>query len=416
MEVELFYDNIKHAVQWVDSTDSSFFSYSILIEYLDEIVKNDSVNYIIKMTRMSVLFEGFYRSITESSNLKRLLTNIRINRWNNHFGTPTIIFLLTYWHQIEQTCNLFRQNTFSTTRVKKPWEVVNLKHLVIDSQNDVVIDKKSAGNVLMPVEYEQSGQFLKTCNPLGGFTTTPCDLYSQKFIAYASIVAENNGRLLEIGAAFGAATLQAISKGAAVFCNDIDPNNLAVIRNRFKQSNNYQDSVTGDDSQLILVPGSFPDELIKLPENFFDAILICRVLHFFTGDQIEKSLNQLFLYLKPGGKLFVICETPFLKNWQSFIPEYEKRVMQGMKWPGEISNPIEYENSGRITSLPKFVHWITKEVIERSLRQSSFNVEYLSYINRNGQFPQDLLLDGRESVGAIAAKPLICTEFCLPTQ
>jgi hypothetical protein len=111
--------------------------------------------------------------------------------------------------------------------------------------------------------------------------------------------------------------------------------------------------------------------------------------------------------LKPGGKLFLVCETPYLKNWQRFIPEFNKRVSQGIKWPGEITNPAEYESSGRAAMLPKFVHWITKEVLEKSLQQNNFEVEYLSYIDRRSQFPEDLLLDGRESIGAVAVKPIL---------
>jgi ubiquinone/menaquinone biosynthesis C-methylase UbiE len=116
------------------------------------------------------------------------------------------------------------------------------------------------------------------------------------------------------------------------------------------------------------VPGYFPDELAGLPENHFDAILICRVLHFFTGDMIDKSLQQLSRYLKTGGKLFVVCETPYLKNWQSFIPEYDKRIADGIKWPGEITNPADYESSGRAATLPKFVHWISKDILEHLIR------------------------------------------------
>ena len=259
----------------------------------------------------------------------------------------------------------------------------------------------------MPKEDEKTGQFLKTHNPYGGFTTTPCDAYSQKFIEYAKKIAETNGKILEIGAAFGAASLEALAQGATLFCNDIEPHNLAVIKNRFikKVKSNQQYSITGDDEKLILISGMFPDELSGLPNDFFDAILICRVLHFFSGNQIEKSLEQLYGYLKPGGKLIVVCETPFLKNWKNFIPEYEKRVANNYQWPGEITNPVDFENSGRAASLPKFVHWITKEILERSLLKARFGVEQISYIDRSGQFPSDLLLDKRESVGAVAVKP-----------
>lgn len=59
-----------------------------------------------------------------------------------------------------------------------------------------------------------------------------------------------------------------------------------------------------------------------------------------------------------------------------------------MEWSGEIEDPSMY----------------TKEVLDKSLQKTNFFVEHSSYINRKGQFPDDLILDGRESVGAIAIK------------
>ena len=216
--------------------------------------------------------------------------------------------------------------------------------------------------------------------------------------------AEQGGKVLEIGAAFGAATLEALAKGATVFCNDIDAENLAVVRQRFIEStDDKSESITGDNSKLVLVPGELPNELIGLPEKYFDAILICRVLHFFSGAKIEESLALLSKLLTPKGKIYIVCETPFLKNWQRFIPEFNRRVEDHEEWPGEITEPATYESSGRANSLPKFVHWITKEVLDRSLVRAGFSVEHSEYINRQGQFPEDLLLPeyGKESIGAI---------------
>ncbi|HMT02473.1 MAG TPA: hypothetical protein PKD00_04075 [Burkholderiales bacterium] len=104
--------------------------------------------------------------------------------------------------------------------------------------------------------------------------------------------------------------------------------------------------------------------------------------------------------------LDIVCETPYLRNWQKFIPEYEHRVIQGWNWPGEINNPADFESSGRASTLPKFVHWLTKDILDQILIKTKFTIEKSSYIDRIGQFPNDLLLDGRESVGAIARKIL----------
>lgn len=407
MKLEEFYNKIKLAVEETGLTDSSqFWSSDHFLTYLNHLIKDDSRDDALKMTSMSVLFEGFYQSIRAGLPLKKRLSEIRLERWGSHYGTPTITFLLTYSTQIEKTKYIFGLALSQTDESPKPWEIANSERLSLDRQNSVLVDAKSPDAVPMPPEDEKTGHFLKTHNPSGGFTTTPCDPVSLKFIEYAAEVAGKGGTVLELGAAFGAASLEALARGATTFCNDIDPANLAVVRNRhIRRSGIQESSVTGDDSKLVLVPGAFPYELEGLPKNHFDAILICRVLHFFPGADIEKSLEQFLDLLKPGAKLFIVCETPFLKNWQRFIPEFEKRIGDGVRWPGEITNPAEYESSGRAASLPKFVHWITKEVLEKSLKEKKFGVEHLDYINRSGQFPADLLLDGRESIGAVAAKP-----------
>ncbi|HCR5123810.1 TPA: methyltransferase, partial [Legionella pneumophila] len=327
------------------------------------------------------------------------------NRWSHHFGTPTITFLLSFKTQIDQTVKLFGELTDEVEPpLELPWNISKTEGLSIDHDNNIVTNPKSITQVEAPTSKESTGIFTKTHNPFGGFTTTPCDPISQKFIEHAALSAKQGGKVLEIGAAFGAATLEAIAKGATVFCNDVEPENLAVVRQRFLEAiDGSSESLTGDSSKLILVPGELPNELIALPEKQFDAILICRVLHFFSGAKIEESLALLSKLLAPNGKIYIVCETPFLKNWQRFIPEFNRRVENNEEWPGEITEPAKYESSGRASSLPKFVHWITKEVLDRSLVKSGFTIEHSEYINRKGQFPEDLLLPeyGKESIGAI---------------
>ncbi len=372
---------------------------------LSIIGKDVPINEPLAMTRATLIFEGFYRYQPLGS-LKDELSILRAKRWEHHFGTPTITFLLTYKLQIDATSHFFSEPSYEPAACDTPlpWMIDQTPTSVIDRENHIMANPASFAAIPSPESHEITGIFTKTHNPLGGFTTTPCDPVSQTFITHAALSAQNGGKILEIGAAFGAATLEAIAKGATVFCNDIDPENLAVVRQRYLANTGEDpDSITGDGSKLILVPGTLPQELIGLPKKAFDAILICRVLHFFPGSKIEESLTLLSTLLSPGGKVYIVCETPFLKNWQRFIPEFNKRVESGVEWPGEITEPAEYESSGRAASLPKFVHWITKEVLERSLIKAGFSVEHAEYINREGQFPNDLLLPecGKESVGAI---------------
>lgn len=367
---------------------------------LDKISSDTKIDAPLQMTRITILFEGFYRHLPESV-LKIKLANVRSNRWNCHFGTPTLLFLLSYKDQIDKTKELF-DIFYVNPPQNTPWIVDINSNAKSDELNNVITDFNHFLRVEAPAQREKTGFFTKTHNPFGGFTTTPCDPVSQAFIEHAALVAKDGGKVLEIGAAFGAATLDAIARGATVFCNDIDASNLAVVRQRFLETEDTQlDSITGDDRKLVFIPGALPHELRGLPEQFFDAILICRVLHFFTGSKIEESLSLLSRLLTPNGKIYIVCETPFLKNWQRFIPEFKNRMEQRVEWPGEITNPADYESSGRAESLPKFVHWITKDVLERSLSRAGLTIEHSAYIDRIGQFPEDLLLNGEESVGAI---------------
>lgn len=372
--------------------------------FLNEIEKLNNENIEpLKMTQASILFEGFYCHLSDTE-LKRRLVLVRAQRWIHHYGTPTVPFLLSYKTQINQTKQFFDKFVVEPmVGYAVPWYIRKEERDIIDHDNNVVIDPWSMSRIPMP-QQEELGVFTKTHNPSGGYTTVPCDFISQRFIEHAAFSAQTGGKVLEIGAAFGAATLEALANGVTVFCNDIEPENLAVVHKRFSEaSSEYTESITGDSDKLVLIPGELPSELIGLPERFFDAILICRVLHFFSGLKIEESLSLMSKLLAPGGKIYIVCETPFLKNWQRFIPEFKSRVEKGIEWPGEITNPADYESSGRAASLPKFVHWISKEVLERCLLKTGFSVEHAEYINREGQFPDDLLLPeyGKESVGAI---------------
>ncbi|HEM0449745.1 TPA: class I SAM-dependent methyltransferase [Legionella pneumophila] len=404
MEFLDFCKAIKESVENYNKDNGILKNSLFLLAELNKLIESHDLNQSLCMTQATILFEGFYRHLSTAS-LKHEFQIIRANRWAHHFGTPTITFLLSFKTQIDQTVKLFSELTEEVeSPLELPWNISKTEGLSIDHDNNIVTNPKSITHVEAPSSRESTGIFTKTHNPFGGFTTTPCDPVSQKFIEHAVLSAKQGGKVLEIGAAFGAATLEAIAKGATVFCNDVEPENLAVVRQRFLEvTDDSSESLTGDSSKLILVPGELPNELIGLPEKQFDAILICRVLHFFTGAKIEESLALLSKLLTTNGKIYIVCETPYLKNWQRFIPEFNRRVEINEEWPGEITEPAKYESSGRASSLPKFVHWITKEVLDRSLVRSGFTIEHSEYINRKGQFPEDLLLPeyGKESIGAI---------------
>lgn len=236
---------------------------------------------------------------------------------------------------------------------------------------------------------QDSVGFIKTLNNMGYMTST-LDPFSQKIIDFAK---NSSGPLLEIGAAYGVATLKALEIGCQVIANDLDERHLKILLERTPKQ---------EKERLTLLPGKFPEE-INIPQKSVGAILICRVLHFFNGQRIELAINKAFGWLKSGGKLAIIAETPYLKNFQNFIPIYEQRKKQGHPWPGFIEDTMEF-GPDRGKFLPKQVHWLDKEVLCRAVEKVGFLIEEVSFIDRK-DFPDDLRLDGRESVGLIARKP-----------
>lgn len=231
--------------------------------------------------------------------------------------------------------------------------------------------------------------FVPTLNSMG-YMTTKLDPYSQEFVEYA---AHTSGFVLEVGAAYGIATLAALSLGAKIYCNDLEPRHLMLVQQQASERKL-------DLSRLITLPGDFPDA-IDFPPDSLDGILTCRVLHFFEGEKIERSIQKAYQWLKVGGKIFIVAETPFLKTLIDFMPEYEKNVQNQVKWPGLITNMHQYFNDEKI---PKLINSMDKTVMRRVLESEGFIIEKMSYINRL-DFPENRRLDGRESIGVVAYKP-----------
>ncbi|MDO8461409.1 MAG: class I SAM-dependent methyltransferase, partial [Deltaproteobacteria bacterium] len=139
----------------------------------------------------------------------------------------------------------------------------------------------------------EANGFVKTLNNMG-FMTSVLDPYSQALVDFAP---QAPGPFLEIGAAYGVASLAALEKGCEVIANDMDERHLEILWDRAPKE---------DQKRLTLKAGAFPDA-IDLKPGSVGTILVCRVLHFFTGPMIEKSLDRMFDWLAPGGKVAIIA-------------------------------------------------------------------------------------------------------------
>lgn len=229
---------------------------------------------------------------------------------------------------------------------------------------------------------------IRTLNGMGTMTPAP-DKFSSEFITFAP---KAPGRSLDIGAAYGVAAIPALQAGASLIANDIDGRHLDILFSRVPEQ--YR-------PRLELAPGEFPDKL-DFPANSLGAILICRVMHFFDGPRIERAAAKAMTWLAPGGKVFVVGESPHIGTAKAFFPTYEARRKAGDPWPGVVEN-VSAHDPKRAASLPGLFHLLDDHVLRRVFAAAGFSIERLELFARP-DYPADIRLDGRESVGLIAVK------------
>lgn len=87
---------------------------------------------------------------------------------------------------------------------------------------------------------------------------------------------------------------------------------------------------------LELIVGRCPDD-IKLKENCLDAILVNKVLLFFTPDNVDSFVSWIKKGLKVGGLVYVFTISPFYKGHEEIMIGYEERKKEGSRFPGWCS-------------------------------------------------------------------------------
>ncbi len=226
-----------------------------------------------------------------------------------------------------------------------------------------------------------------------GFMLEALDSYAEAFIAFA---AESGGEVLDMGCAYGVATLAALDAGAAsglrVCACDMELRHLEVLEER----------VSADQaSRLRTVTGALPT--VQFPVHAFKAILASRVIHFLTGDDIRTSLKAMFDWLEPGGRLYLVADTPYMPGWSDIIPFYEVAKSKGEEWPGFIPDFAKYTKTNAAGHGPDFVNTLDPDILERECRLAGFDVERASFfgLQRLGDEA-----NGKEHAGCAARKPV----------
>lgn len=224
-----------------------------------------------------------------------------------------------------------------------------------------------------------------------GFMFEVLDDYARAFISSAG---ESPDPCIEIGCAYGIVTLAALENGATITACDMDARHLEILDSRTPAE--VRD-------RLTLTTGTLPE--IDLPENHFGSLLCSRVLHFLPGDEVDASVRNMFRWLKPGGKLFLVADCPY-GIWRNFIPTWEKNIANGVRWPGIMIPPIDYlpfDASDKAAG-PALMNLFNPELLTRTATEAGFEIEQCEYIDRS-DFGRLGRMDGRENCGLVATKP-----------
>ena len=150
-----------------------------------------------------------------------------------------------------------------------------------------------------------------------------------------------------------------------------------------------------------MICAAFPDIPNPVP---LDAVHASNVLHFLTGPQMQRASYWMFDALKCGGKVFLQTASPYCGHFEAFLPEYQRRLTSGTRWPGEIMSARSYASPAVRHLLPDFVHHLGADIAQALFEEAGFRVEYCDYYRRPG-LPQVCWMDGRENLGLIAVKP-----------
>ncbi len=220
-----------------------------------------------------------------------------------------------------------------------------------------------------------------------GFMSTSLDPVSAAFTLYAGQTEE---WCLDLGCAYGIASLAALNRGARIIACDMEPGHVGVLLSEIDDA--HRDCIHG-------VVGEMPHVAFH-PESFA-AILCSRALHFLDGEGVEKAVRAIAHWLIPGGKVFLIADTPYTGFWARGAADYEKRKVAGDPWPGFIPDVTVYlPDTARTKGLTRHLNPMDPDILARVCAEAGLTVEQAAFSGRPDQ------PESKTHAGVIAQKPV----------
>jgi hypothetical protein len=169
-----------------------------------------------------------------------------------------------------------------------------------------------------------------------GYMFTKFDPIADKWLE--SLTKNPDQILFEVGGAYGNVAQAALERGIKkYYLNDCEEKHLKIFAQQLKE--NKKESLF---SSLELIPGRCPDD-VTLRDSCLDAMLVNKVLHFFTPDNIDSFVEWIRKGLKIGGLVYIFTVSPFYKGHEEILIGYEERKVKGIRFPGWCSSCEEMD-------------------------------------------------------------------------
>lgn len=248
---------------------------------------------------------------------------------------------------------------------------------------------RTAGLTPKDLDYGEA-DLIPTLNQQGYMLTTLHE-YSQAFVDFAP---HAPGPLLDVGTAYGFNILSALSKASdvTVIANDLDTRHLEILKQCIPPQLL---------SRVHLQPGRIPGEVSFAPESL-GAVLASGVFQFLPGEELIQAVQDIYRWLKPGGKFFFASSTPYCKAFDAFRPIYRNNKRKGLRWPGYIKDTSVYLPEIH-NEIPPLINLIDQEIMEKILLETGFHIEKMDLFNIPS-VARGVVSHGDEILGGIVVK------------